>query len=1646
MRMRWMWTRALLVGALGLVAGSSGGCAEEREPINRVQPNALQKSFFVGADLQSPDDDPEFWSRPMVVDVGYGAAQDGLFSASYGQAEMTRIKWQITEDLLLGRITYERIDDTDGKGVGGKAKEGVIAVAFKITSHFDIRREYNPTTGEELNIIGENTTDRAWNEREYMRVDFSQNLNTNSYDFDTLSLIGIFGGVKYEPLAYYVNDPQDPDAPHFDADSGYFDITTKAFATPELIDLSSLGWGINTFPACFLDADFMGGDAPAGSCNPVELTIRHSFRRVVDRDYEPKDWDGYQFQAYGPFMKERKGYARNYGMTDEKWHRFATLYNIWERSHYYDNPEAMTGAIECYTPETTPYGADPNRDELTADGSAGANGTDDECEEVTALTGFGGSRCDKFSQKCTLPYQARKEVPQVWYVTSNSNYEYFDGTEWATHEWDVAFRSAVRVAKFSECLRTTGDRAGCEASYPVWYGQHDDNSDAIALAREVDDCRSGKAYAGEDCNAVADRVGADRGYAPAVIDLAKAPEMLVLCHSPVEAGDPEACGGPRLPADMTAGQCAQAVKDGDERILATCSLAKSVRMGDLRYHTVNLFEAPQTPSAWGIYTDSEDPLTGEKVSASINVWTYYNDLWSQGIVDQARYIRGELKTEDITDGTYVRDWASAAEAASKGGYHQVSRAELDSRFEALTGAQGPIPAELGDAALVEQIHQIKSELRAVKADAKAATTSQAIYEMRRQNARGTEFEAQLVTPAIQQLAGVDGMPVTDGLLDHASPLRMLNPSIQRQIKQMKEVALAERGACVMGPDAAAEAPLSIVGLANVLEQKFGAFDPTQDKGAQQERAERMRRFLAQRAHYAVIIHEMGHSIGERHNFVSSSDAFNFRPQYWQLRTKNGKVKNQCTDLVADGAACVGPRYFDPMTDEERENLLWMFMHSSTMEYAGEATQDLLGLGAYDFAAARMFYGDAVAVFADGEFNADEPRGRSLLAWKTDNFGGILGIAPEYNGVGIHYSQLQNYYEVLDCGEGNAGYWSGDEAAVQRFKPATWNEERDGVWHPVADGQIVKVDGVYSRCKQQPVDYVQWRSLRFPKVGSGPGSEVQFYRGGPAIDPQERTRVPYGFATDRWADLGNLSVYRHDNGADPYELFSFFIAQQEVGHIFDNYRRNRTAFSVRGASSRTLDRYNAKMRDGAKGLGLLYNIYKDFAQENSYNFEDLWPYIARASFPENILASGIAFDHFTRMMARPQPGEHYQPDYETIFRSTDDAYGGPDPMDLTAATVTMPNGATGYYGSISYGGKPLENGLSEDKGEYDSEFTINAGCYYDKVWTPMLMTESVDNFISASRQDFLDSRYRAVSLADMFPDGYRRWLGNNLTGDDMIKGIRVAAAPNGDPLVEQDTNYPQMGVGWTSWWTKGGPEVCFPGEQSIVCSSYAALDNTPFNPQAPANVAILDPQVGWDQQKFMIAMTLQYLPENQKRYWLDQMMIWRREQSDDPIWDNRIEFHDPTGAVYLAKTYGTEVIFGKTVQRSIAARMLEYANELLDDAYVTTPATSNGTTWYEPDVSSGKPLVKFDPSFQGINPDGTIGSGARTGCEPLNPANPLKDEPAEVFYDCTCQENRACAKLEKYVSVVYFMRQAIDAYHLCVDDDIKGIYDLPSCSN
>ena len=107
----------------------------------------------------------------------------------------------------------------------------------------------------------------------------------------------------------------------------------------------------------------------------------------------------------------------------------------------------------------------------------------------------------------------------------------------------------------------------------------------------------------------------------------------------------------------------------------------------------------------------------------------------------------------------------------------------------------------------------------------------------------------------------------------------------------------------------------------------------------------------------------------------------------------------------------------------------------------------------------------------------------------------------------------------------------------------------------------------------------------------------------------------------------------------------------------------------------------------------------------------------------------------------------------IYRSSDDSYTGAWEEDgYQSHFMKVPLGAFGdTYRNVQFGGHLLENRLCETCGDYDSEFTMNAGSYYEKLYTAYLLTESVDNFISSDRTDFLDGRSRAISMADLFPE-------------------------------------------------------------------------------------------------------------------------------------------------------------------------------------------------------------------------------------------------------------------------------------------------------
>src|SRR4051812_48776932 len=163
---------------LALLLLAAVGCAAEQAPVNRVGVNVVEKSVFTGS----------WYMSRTVVDVDYEAAGLGTFpgdaasDAATTFTSMPRVRWVIEERTLYAYRDYSIVAGGDGesKSANGKkadAKDfGQPVAAYRIEKHFDVKRDYNPSTGEERNVIVENDQDRPWQKREFMRVDWSKNL------------------------------------------------------------------------------------------------------------------------------------------------------------------------------------------------------------------------------------------------------------------------------------------------------------------------------------------------------------------------------------------------------------------------------------------------------------------------------------------------------------------------------------------------------------------------------------------------------------------------------------------------------------------------------------------------------------------------------------------------------------------------------------------------------------------------------------------------------------------------------------------------------------------------------------------------------------------------------------------------------------------------------------------------------------------------------------------------------------------------------------------------------------------------------------------------------------------------------------------------------------------------------------------------------------------------------------------------------------------------------------------------------------------------------------------------------------------------------------------------------------------------------
>jgi hypothetical protein len=318
-----------ILGAAATLVGVA--CQPRADDINRVQPGYVQKSLFANGD--------EYYYRRTIAQ---SETLNAVAIEGQGDIYIERIKFRIQQNMLVAYKPYEAIPGAETSEYrGAEDFEGAVVAAWPITSHFDIMRTYDPQTGRETNVKDENTVDRPWYEREFMRVDFSTNLVNNTAAWYTgyganelpVNLVSTSGFWLHQDEA-----PTDPFASRFNED--YIEITTR--------------WqlGMDIFTCAF----FVGVNYDAFQrCGYGEAKVRESFVRIREKsDFIPRDYpdsiakkgpDGKNIydpetgevvrepilDRFGFFRVDTPTYDRGYGYTESGRMFRATIHNIWKK-------------------------------------------------------------------------------------------------------------------------------------------------------------------------------------------------------------------------------------------------------------------------------------------------------------------------------------------------------------------------------------------------------------------------------------------------------------------------------------------------------------------------------------------------------------------------------------------------------------------------------------------------------------------------------------------------------------------------------------------------------------------------------------------------------------------------------------------------------------------------------------------------------------------------------------------------------------------------------------------------------------------------------------------------------------------------------------------------------------------------------------------------------------------------------------------------------------------------------------------------------------------------------------------------------------------------------------------------------------------
>ena len=839
-------------GAVSVLAGCAG-----QGDVDRTQPDKVLKSIF----FDSTGQPKSFYFRQTYI----GVPPTSAWAFEGTQGEMEKVKFVISEKFLTAYRAYDFAPGTENAFTGGANNTDIPLMVYAITSHFDVKREYNAGTGEQTNVISENTTDRPWDQRDYMRVDWSRDLtvtdqNMAIYDPTTqwMPVLDVANNTYIQETV--MSDPNFANRPIMTAD--YIDFVQLMTKTPDQGACAELYPGVDE-----------GGPWDCGS---AQLTVRNSFMAVKPSTYQPLDYpDNYQindaqgnaiqvlpngypctadtfqlaggaysgndcspaitgaFSKFGFFRTIVQTYNRNYGATEDGREYFANRWNIWA--------DVDTSGKSLFN----------------ADGSVRS-----------------------------VSMNQRVPKPIVYYT----NIEFPNDAD--------LFNQALQVtADWSDTLKQTVGALTASAGTP---GQVVSPGAMQAAAKNVPEMVVLKQNA---CNLTSLQKGV-----PTVTTILEDPKNAAVATA-VETSTGVAVKSLDLAHLAQACAIMEAMGATVTQADGTAAPFQWQRNGDLRYSFFYWVDRPEPTMPLGYGPSSADPQTGEIVSAALYNYGAALDSYSQTSADAGELLNSQISVDDLLSGKTIADVLkeTATTSATRNAQPLTDEAKTMATTLLRRGSTTPGSARL----IPVPGGQQASKMSLIK---------------------GTAVEQQLMTEDILAAKLPNSKPgdqLTPDQFAQASPVTWLSPTAH-DAKVQAAQTLSMNGCVYLGEFA----DDAILGLALTMKQQHPNYDN-----------EQLWHAIRTMIFRGLADHEMGHTMGLRHNFSGSSDALNYNDQFWKLHE-------------------------DPtLTDMQRDQQsISEFRYSTVMDYGSRFNSDVRGLGKYDYAAIRFGYGQLVDVMSDAAGN------------------------------------------------------------------------------------------------------------------------------------------------------------------------------------------------------------------------------------------------------------------------------------------------------------------------------------------------------------------------------------------------------------------------------------------------------------------------------------------------------------------------------------------------------------------------------------------------------------------------------------------------------------------------------------------------------